>query len=344
MTPTAPTNPCLPSRRPAERLPTIPPHATEVVQAAGGSLPGTHEHGTSGASETEATPLAEFRPRRQQGRAAAGWLARMRRRWLGWAGLAVLVLLLLAGVVAPWVAPTDPNAIDLVHKLEGPSGPHLLGTDHLGRDLLARLLHGGRTALTVGLLSVLGSIVLAMLAGALSGYFGGVIDLLLGAVFNVLLTVPGLILTLAIIGVLGPGRISLLLALIGADWAGQARIIRGAVLEAREQGYVEAARGIGARDGYLLVRHIMPNVASTIAVLATLDLAGVVLTVSGLSFLGIGVQPPQADWGTMLSDSRPFSGSHPSLMLLPGACIVLFAVAANLAGDAIRDLLDPQRR
>jgi ABC-type dipeptide/oligopeptide/nickel transport system permease subunit len=271
-------------------------------------------------------------------------VSRLRRRWLGWAGLGVLLLLLLAAALAPWLAPVDPNAIDLAHKLEGPSASHLLGTDHLGRDLLSRLLHGGRTALMLGLLSVLGSIVLAVIAGGCSGYFGGTADLLLSATFNVLLTVPGLILTLAIIGVLGTGQLSLLIALIGADWASQARIIRGAVLEAREQGYVEAARVVGARDVYLLVRHIVPNVAGTIAVLATLDLAGVVLTISSLSFLGIGVQPPQADWGTMLSDSRPFAGSYPHLMLLPGACIVLFALAANLAGDALRDLLDPRGR
>ncbi len=289
-----------------------------------------------------AAPLDRAGPR--AGSTGARLVARMRRRWLGWAGLLVLALLLLAALAAPWIAPHDPNAIDVTRKLEGPSASHLAGTDHLGRDLLSRLLHGGRTALVLGLLSVSGSIALAVIAGGLSGYFGGTVDLLTNAVFNVLLTVPGLILTLAILGVLGTGQLSLLLALIGADWAGQGRVVRGAVLEAREQGYVEAARVVGARDLYLLVRHILPNVTSTLAVLATLDLAGVVLTVSGLSFLGIGVQPPQADWGTMLSDSRPFAGSYPSLMLLPGLCIVLFAVGANLAGDAIRDLLDPQRR
>ena len=285
---------------------------------------------------TEAAPA----PRRPVTR----WIASVRRRWPGWAGLGVLALLLLAAFLAPWVAPADPNAIDVARKLEGPSAGHWLGTDHLGRDLLSRLLHGGRTALTVGLLSVLGSLLLALLSGGLAGYFGGRLDLAVSAVFNVMLTVPGLILTLAIIGVLGAGPLSLLVALIGAEWAAQGRIVRGAVLEAREQGYVEAARAVGAHDHAVLGRHILPNVASTVAVLVTLDLAGVVLTVSSLSFLGIGVQPPQADWGTMLSDSRPFAGSYPRLMLLPGACIVAFAVSANLAGDAIRDLLDPQRR
>jgi ABC-type dipeptide/oligopeptide/nickel transport system permease subunit len=256
----------------------------------------------------------------------------------------MLVLLLLGAALAPSISPFDPNFIDVAHKLEGPSGTHLLGTDHLGRDLLSRLLHGGRTALILGLLAVSASMVLALISGALSGYFGGPVDVVMSAIFNVLLSVPGLILTLAIIGVMGTGQLSLLVALVGADWAGQGRLIRGAVLEAREQGYVEAARVVGGRDLYLLLRHVLPNVTSTVAVLATLDLAGIVLTVSSLSFLGIGVQPPQADWGTMLSDSRPFAGTHPWLMLLPGACIVLFAVSANLAGDAVRDLLDPQRR
>jgi peptide/nickel transport system permease protein len=204
-------------------------------------------------------------------------------------------------------------------------------------------MYGGRTALGLGLAAVAGSLILALLSGGLAGYLGGPLDLLVSAAFNVLLAVPGLILTLAILGVLGTGPASLLLALIGADWAAQGRLLRGAVLEAREQGYVEAARVVGARDSGVLVRHILPNIAGTVAVLATLDLAGIVLTVSSLSFLGIGVQPPQADWGTMLNDARPFAGSYPRLMLLPGACIVAFAVAANLAGDAVRDLLDPQR-
>ena len=149
----------------------------------------------------------------------------------------------------------------------------------------------------MGLLSVLGSLLLALLSGGLAGYFGGRLDLAVSAVFNVMLTVPGLILTLAIIGVLGAGPLSLLVALIGAEWAAQGRIVRGAVLEAREQGYVEAARAVGARDHAVLGRHILPNVASTVAVLVTLDLAGVVLTVSSLSFLGIGVQPPPGGLG-----------------------------------------------
>jgi ABC-type dipeptide/oligopeptide/nickel transport system permease subunit len=247
-------------------------------------------------------------------------------------------------LAAPWLSPADPNAVDLGAKLQGPTWQHPAGTDHLGRDQVARPFHGGRTALTLGLLSVAGSMALALAAGGLAGYFGGALDLAVGAALNVLLTVPGLILTLAILGVLGTDQAGLLVALIGAGWAGPARIVRGAVLEAREQGYVEAARVVGGRELYLLVRHVLPNIAGTVVVLATLDLAGVLLTVSGLSFLGIGVQPPQADWGTMLSDSRPFAGTHPYLMLFPGTCIVVFAVAANLAGDALRDLLDPRAR
>ncbi len=200
----------------------------------------------------------------------------------------------------------------MTRKLEGPSASHLAGTDHLGRGppLLPAAWgpHGARP----GPSSVSGSIALAVIAGGLSGYFGGTVDLLTNAVSNVLLTVPGLILTLAILGVLGTGQLSLLLALIGADWAGQGRVVRGAVLEAREQGYVEAARVVGAR------RPLPPGaphpayVTSTLAVLATLDLAGVVLTGQRLSFLGIGVQPPQADWGTMLSDSRPSPAATPA--------------------------------
>jgi ABC-type dipeptide/oligopeptide/nickel transport system permease subunit len=180
--------------------------------------------------------------------------------------------------------------------------------------------------------------------GCLSGYFGGRLDFLVAALINMLLTLPGLILTLAILGVLGTGPISLLLALIGGEWAGQARIIRAAVLEVRAREYVEAARVIGAGRFQILRRHILPNVAGVVAILATLDLGSILLTVTSLSFLGIGVQPPHADWGTLISDSRPYLRGYPGLLLLPMACVMIYAVLANLAGDALRDRLDPFRR
>lgn len=266
------------------------------------------------------------------------------RRLAGGCGLALFGVFLVLALAAPVLAPDDPDALDLGHRLAGISLSHPLGTDTLGRDQLSRLMHGGRAALTVGLLAVGGSILLALVVGGTAGYFGGWLDLGVSALLNVLLTLPGLLLTLAILGIVGTGPLGLLLALIGGEWAGQARIVRASVLAAREQGYVESARAIGAPRLYVLGRHILPNIAGTVAVLATLDLAGVLLTISGLSFLGLGVQPPQADWGTMITDSRPYALSYPGLLLQPTVCLVLFAVAANLAGDALRDLFDPHQR
>ena len=256
----------------------------------------------------------------------------------------VLLLIIVAALLAPILAPYDPDTLDMAVALTGPSAAHPLGTDQLGRDQFSRLLYGGRATLILTLAGTFGTVVIALLVGVLSGYIGGRLDLLISTILTVLLALPSLLLTLAILGVLGPGTRSLLIALIGAGWVGQARIFRAAILSLREQLYVEAAVGAGASPTWIVLRHLLPNLLPTVVVLATLDLGALLLTVSSLSFLGMGVQPPTADWGVMLNDARPYFGELPLLAVVPGLCITVVALASNLLGDALRDLVDVGRR
>ncbi|HYJ12749.1 MAG TPA: ABC transporter permease [Thermomicrobiales bacterium] len=253
--------------------------------------------------------------------------------------IGVVVISLLAGVLAPY----DPNTLDMQHMLAKPTSDHWLGTDQLGRDVLSRVLYGGRTTIVMALIGTAAIITLGLLVGLTTGYIGGKLDLVVSTLLTVLLSVPSLLLTLAILGILGTGTETLLVALIGAGWVGHARIFRSSVFSLRESVYVEAAESIGASRGRVLFRHIMPNLLTTVVVLATLDLGALILIVTSLSFLGLGVQPPNADWGTMLNEARTYFGQYPILALAPGICITLVALLCNLIGDAIRDLVDVGR-
>src|SRR5215218_1666010 len=228
----------------------------------------------------------------------------------------------------------------MTETLQGPTSDHWLGTDQLGRDHLSRLLYGGGKTLTMAGIAMLGTVALGLFFGMVAGYFGGTVDLVISQILNVLLSLPSLLLSLAILGVLGPGTSSLQLALIAAGWVGHARIFRAAVLAIREQVYVEAAVSIGASPFRVVGRHLLPNLITTVAVLATLDLGVMILTITSLSFLGLGVQPPTADWGTMLQEARQYFGQYPLLVVAPGVCISLVVVASNFLGDGIRDIVD----
>ncbi len=268
------------------------------------------------------------------GRGASAWT-------LG--ALALFLAIIAATFLGPLLADPDPNALDLGMALREPAAEHPLGTDQLGRDQLARLLIGGRYSLAIAAVGTVGIIALGLVVGAVAGYYGGRLDLLVSALTNTLLALPSLLLTLAILGTVGPGTGGLLLALIGAGWVGHARLFRAATLTLREQPYIEAARALGAGGPRILLRHLLPNLLPTVAVLATLDFGALLLTVSSLSFLGLGVQPPTADWGAMLNEGRPFFGQAPFLSLAPGLCITAVALLSNLLGDALRDLVDRAR-
>ena len=259
-------------------------------------------------------------------------------------GLILVVSLLLAGLVAPWSPLADPTEINLRERLRSPSPEHLLGTDHLGRDTFSRLVHGARATLLAAAATLVLSMSIAVTVGMLSGYYGGWPDTALMWVVDLLLAFPSLILALAVAGALGPGLLNVLLAVGAVWWVGHARIIRGITLGEREMAYVTAARASGASDRRIILRHIAPNILGPIVVLASLDIGWIILGIAGLSFLGLGAQPPTPEWGAMLSDARPHLQTAPHLILLPGAAIFVAVLGFNLLGDGLRDLLDPRIR
>ena len=259
-------------------------------------------------------------------------------------GLVIVVAVALIALLAPILAPDDPARIDAVRRLAPPSGETLLGTDNLGRDILSRLIWGARLSLgTAGLAAVL-ILTIGVGLGMIAGFYGGLLDDLLMRVVDVVLAFPALILALAIAGMLGPSITSVMIGVVAVAWADYARVMRGQVLAARERQYVEAARATGARNGRMLVRHILPNVLPPILVLASLEMGGLILAISGLSFLGLGAQPPTPEWGAMLNDGRAFIGAAPQLMLYPGLAISIVVVGFNLLGDGLRDAFDPHLR
>ncbi len=260
------------------------------------------------------------------------------------AGLAVVALLAAAAAAAPWLAPHDPAAVDITHKLAGPGAGHLLGTDELGRDVLSRLLFGARVSLTTTFLAAALISLLGLALGTLAGYAGGMTDGIISRVIDLLLAFPSFLLALAVTAVLGPGLMHVVIAVVTVWWAGYARVVRAAVLVEREKPYLEAAAALGMPTWRVLLRHVMPNVVGPVAVLTTLELGAVLLALSGFSFLGLGVQPPTAEWGAMLNEARRYTGATPFLMVPPGACIFLVVLGCNLLGDGLRDALDPRGR
>ncbi len=257
-------------------------------------------------------------------------------------GLIIIVVIVTAGMLAPRLAPHDPLHIDLSLRLEPPGKQFILGSDHLGRCVLSRLLYGTGVSLKTSFL-VLGMIMTAgIFFGTLSGYCGGLIDNIIISVIDVLLAFPGLVLALAIAGMLGPSLTNVMIAIAAVHWVGYARIIRGMVISIKEKEYVLAARACGSNSLQIVIRHILPNILSPIIVLATLDMGSIILTISGLSFLGLGAQPPNPEWGAMLNDGRTYMQVAPWLMYFPGLAILVTVMAFNLMGDGLRDLFDPR--
>ena len=275
--------------------------------------------------------------------------SRRRRRWTallrepGTAlGLFLVVTLLLAGLLAPWLPLDDPTEIDLPERLLTPSPEHLLGTDHLGRDTFSRIIHGARMTLLAAAVTLALSMTIALTVGILSGYHGGWPDTALMGVVDLLLAFPSLILAIAVAGALGPGLFNVLLAAGAVWWVGHARIIRGVTLGARQMEYVIAARAAGAGNLRIILRHIAPNIIGPIVVIASLDVGWIILGIAGLNFLGLGAQPPTPEWGAMLNDARPHLQTAPRLLLLPGTAIFVAVLGFNLLGDGLRDVLDPR--
>ncbi|PKM48027.1 MAG: nickel ABC transporter permease subunit NikC [Firmicutes bacterium HGW-Firmicutes-8] len=257
-------------------------------------------------------------------------------------GLIIILGVVAAGIFAPYLAPNDPLKIDLNQRLLAPGKQFPLGTDHLGRCVLSRLIYGIRISLTTSFIVLFIIMTISIFVGTVSGYVGGKVDNLIMRLIDILLAFPGLILALAIAGMLGPSIMNVMIALAAVHWVGYARIIRGMVLSIKEKEYVLAARACGTTDGKIIFRHILPNIISPVIVLATLDMGHLIVSISGLSFLGLGAQPPVPEWGAMLNDGRPYMQVAPQLMLYPGIAILVVVLAFNLLGDGLRDVFDPK--
>ncbi|MBN2231693.1 MAG: ABC transporter permease [Deltaproteobacteria bacterium] len=258
-------------------------------------------------------------------------------------GLAVLLLLVLVAVCAPYLAPFDPWQIDLPGELEGPGAVHWLGQDQLGRDLLSRLIFGSRVSLIVAFTVVSFSLVTGTIIGGLAAYLGGFADALLLRVMDVLLAFPGILLAIALISIMGPSLATVIVALSTMGWVGYARLVRGQVLAEKEKEYILAARAIGAGAGRILGRHLLPNLAAPLIVEASFGVAGVILAESSLSFLGLGPQDVPT-WGGALNEGVRYLLFAPHVSIFPGLCIMVTVLAFNFIGDGLRDALDVRRQ
>lgn len=254
----------------------------------------------------------------------------------------IILLLTVIALFAPVISPHDPLVVNMKESLQGPSPNHLMGTDQLGRDLFSRILHGTRISLSIAFATVAACVVLGVAVGSVAGFLGGIVDDVLMRAVDILMAFPGLLLTIAVAGMLGPSLQNLMLAMIVTSWVGYARIARGAVLSVKEYAFVEAARSLGSSEVRILVEHIIPNIVHPIIVLATLNMGQTILSIAGLSFLGLGAQPPAPEWGAMLNEACSFMGLAPHLFIFPGLAIVVTVLAFNFLGDGLRDLLDPR--
>jgi peptide/nickel transport system permease protein len=278
-------------------------------------------------------------PRLQRLRAV--W-RRFRRHRAAMTGLCILSAMLLLVCTAPWWETHDPKRQQLSQVLRPVSALHPLGTDHLGRDMLARLLYGGRFSLLIGLLAVGIGLGVGVPLGAVSGFQGGMTDLVLQRLADVLLSFPGFLLALSLVSILGIGLQNVIISVGISAIPAFMRLVRGSVLSLREQAFVEAARALGQRSWIILLRHVLPHALAPIMVQATLNLGTAILVAAGLGFLGLGVQPPTPEWGTMLGEGRQYIFRAPRLTLFPGLAIFLAVLGFNLLGDGLRDALDPR--
>jgi len=260
-------------------------------------------------------------------------------------GVVLVLLFVLCALFAPWLAPHDPSHIDLPNRLDPPSVSQWCGTDELGRDICSRLIYGARISMLVGSCVVLASLSLGLIIGSIAGYYGGRVDRFINVVLmNAFLSFPGILLAIAFVAFRGPGIFNLVIALSLGGWVGYARLVRAQVLAAREKEFVEAARALGASDLRVIVSHILPNIIQPVIVQAAIGMAAAILAEATMSFLGLGVPPPAASWGSMLNDARAHLFDSPHLVLFPAAAVMLAVLSFNFIGDALRDYLDPRSR
>jgi len=271
-------------------------------------------------------------------------LYRVRRSPLTIVGFIFILLISCVAIFAPWLATHNPLKTDISHKLEPPSPSHLFGTDQLGRDVFSRVVYGSRISLQAGLTIVGIAMVVGILLGSVAGYFGGWIDEVITRVTDIFLSLPGLVLALVVAAALGPSLTNNVIALSAVWWPWYTRLVRGQILSIKENPYVEAARAAGASNLRIIFSHVLPNCISPIIVLATLDMGFAILASSGLSFIGLGAQPPIPELGAMLSEARNYIRESWWFPVFPGLAVSITVLAFNLVGDGFRDILDPKFR
>ena len=292
---------------------------------------------------SEAADNAEQQPRARAGELAELW-RRLRKNRAAVMGAGVVGVFVLLAILAPVLVPYDPTQGVLQDRLLSPSAAHWFGTDELGRDLFSRILYGARISLQIQIVAVVLALIVGVVLGSVGGYLGGHVDNLIMRCMDVLLAFPSIFLALAIIAALGPGLFNLMLAAGISSIPAFARIVRASILSLKEREFVEAALALGSGANRVMFRHLLPNCLAPLIVQSTLRMATVLLTASGLSFLGLGVQPPTPEWGAMLSNARSYLIVAPHVATIPGLAIMFVVVGFNLFGDGLRDTLDPRLR
>jgi peptide/nickel transport system permease protein len=257
-------------------------------------------------------------------------------------GISLLGLLLFIAAFGPFIAPNDPILVNTPDRFTPPGREYWFGTDEFGRDIFSRILYGGRIAVQVGLVSVTVAFVGGIVLGLISGYYGGLVDTILSRFLEIWLSFPDILFVIAVVAILGPSLNTVILALGFLSIPAYARIVRGSVLSARRELYVEAARSVGVNSGRIMLRHILPNVVAPLIILSSMRFGGALLTGAGLSFIGLGAQPPSPEWGAILSTGRMYMYQAPWITVFPGMAIAVFVLGVNMLGDGLRDVLDPR--
>jgi peptide/nickel transport system permease protein len=269
-------------------------------------------------------------------------LARFGHNWIAIAAFVLMILLILSAVFAEQLTTFDPIKFDAPKRLLAPNGEHWFGTDPMGRDVFTRIMYGGRISLWMGVASVILGVSIGVPLGLISGYLGGALDSVLMRFMDLILAFPGIIFAIWLVAMLGPGVNQVIIAIAVWNLPGFSRVVRGSVLSIKDIDYIQATRSLGGGIWRIMFQHVLPNVIAPIIIMASLSISGAILSGSSLSFLGLGAQPPTAEWGLMLADGRPYLRQAWWLMVFPGAVITLFVLASNIFGDGLRDALDPR--
>ena len=282
-------------------------------------------------------------PKKKRGQWSEMW-RRLRKNKMAMAGLAILIILVLLAIFADVIADYDEVVIKMNTeiRLQGPSKDHILGTDELGRDIFARMIHGARVSLQVGIIAVGIAILVGGSLGAIAGFYGGTLDNIIMRIMDIFLAIPSILLAISIVSALGSTMLNLMIAVGVSSIPSYARIVRASVLSIKDQEFIEAARAIGATDTRIIVKHILPNSLAPVIVQGTLGVAGAILSTAGLSFIGLGIEKPAPEWGAMLSGGRQYLRDAWHVTTFPGIAIMITILSLNLLGDGLRDALDPR--